>query len=327
MTWQKELAQGFKNPNELLRYLELSPEMMNISEAAHKAFKTLVPKNFVEKMVSGDPHDPLLRQVLPISDEMQELKDYIPDPLQESAEKQQRPLPGLLHKYSSRVLLTLTGGCAVNCRYCFRRHFDYQSNRIQKEELANIIDYIQSRPEIQEVILSGGDPLLLNDDLLKAIITAIENIPSIKILRFHTRMPIVLPSRITAEFAALLKNTRLHTVLVVHANHPNELDNTLGDRLALLRSAGTHLLNQSVLLKGVNDNVKTLCQLSYGLLDMGILPYYLHLLDKVQGAAHFDIEEKEALTLHQAMREQLPGYLLPKLVREVPGELSKMPVF
>lgn len=326
MTWQKELAQGFKNPYELLRYLDLSPEKVNLSESAHKAFKTLVPRCFAEKIKPGDPHDPLLRQVLPISEEMQEFFDYIPDPLKESADKQHRPLPGLLHKYSSRVLLTVTGGCAVNCRYCFRRHFDYESNRIRKNELANIVDYIQSRPEIHEVILSGGDPLLLNDDLLKDIITAIENIPTVQILRFHTRMPIVLPSRITPEFVALLKNTRLHTICVVHSNHPNELDKALREHLLLLRSSGTHLLNQSVLLKDVNDNVKTLCSLSYRLLDMGILPYYLHMLDKVQGAAHFDIEEKQALALHQGMREQLPGYLLPKLVREVPGELSKMPV-
>ena len=327
MTWQKELAQGFKNPEELLRYLELSPQIINSSAAAHQTFKTLGPKSFVEKMMKGDPNDPLLRQVLPVSDEMQASLGYTPDPLQEGAEKQHRPLPGLLHKYSSRVLLTLTSGCAVNCRYCFRRHFDYQANRIRDEELANIVEYIKARPDIHEVILSGGDPLLLNDDLLKDTISAIETISTVKILRFHTRMPIVLPSRITSELATLLKNTRLHTTMVLHANHPNELDDTLRNRLSLLRSAGTHLLNQSVLLKGVNNNVETLCQLSYRLLDMGVLPYYLHLLDKVQGAAHFDIEEKLALALHENMRKQLPGYLLPKLVREIPGELSKMPVF
>ncbi len=327
MSWQKELAQGFNNPQELLDYVGLSPSAVNISEAAHKAFKTHVPRAFAEKIVKGDPNDPLLRQVLPISDEMEKFLDYVPDPLQEGTEKQHRPLPGLLHKYSSRVLLTVTGGCAVNCRYCFRRHFDYSANRIRKEELSNIVEYIQSRPEIREVILSGGDPLLLNDDLLTDIVTAIEKIPSVEILRFHTRMPIVLPSRITAEFVTLLKDTRLHTICVVHSNHPNELDNVLRDNLSSLRAAGTHLLNQSVLLKDVNDKVDTLCDLSYRLLDMGILPYYLHLLDKVQGAAHFDIEEKTAVALHQSMRERLPGYLLPKLVREIPGELSKMPVF
>jgi EF-P beta-lysylation protein EpmB len=323
MSWQKKLAQGFKNPEELLQYLELSPESVKLSQEAHQAFKTQVPRGFAAKMKLGDPHDPLLKQVLPISDEMQLNVNYVLDPLQEN----RPPLPGLLHKYTSRVLLTVTGGCAVNCRYCFRRHFDYQANHIRSKELDNIIQYIEKQPNIQEVILSGGDPLLLKDDLLKDIIHAIETIPSVKILRFHTRTPIVLPERITTEFVDLLKNTRLHCVIVLHSNHPNELDSQLQTHLMPLRMAGVHLLNQSVLLKGVNDDIHALCTLSYRLLDMGVLPYYLHLLDKVQGAAHFDIPEADAIALHQAMREQLPGYLLPRLVREVPSALSKIPVF
>lgn len=326
MSWQKELAQGFKDPHELLTYLGLEPEALHLSEAAHKAFKTRVPRSFAAKMMHAQPNDPLLRQVLPISDEILNSPGYFNDPLHEGTEKNQRPLPGLLHKYSSRVLLTVTGGCAINCRYCFRRHFDYQANRLGDDELSAILNYIQSQKGIKEVILSGGDPLLLNDDLLENIIEQIASISSIEILRIHTRMPIVLPQRITPELVLLLKKTRLHTVCVVHCNHPNELDKTIYNSLLPLRHAGTHLLNQSVLLKGVNDNAETLCKLSYRLLDMGILPYYLHLLDKVQGTAHFDMEEAHALALHQAMREQLPGYLLPRLVREIPGELSKMPV-
>ncbi len=327
MSWQKELAQGFKNPDELLDYLALSPDVMGLSKAAHQAFPMRVPRSFAAKMIKGKSDDPLLYQVLPISDEILSTPGYLYDPLQESNQANHRPLPGLLHKYASRVLLTATGVCAINCRYCFRRHFEYSANRLGNKELAAIIDYIQSDKTIREVILSGGDPLLLNDQLLKNIITQIEAIPSVEILRFHTRVPIVLPQRITPEFISLLKNTRLHTICVVHCNHPNELDEQTRAYLLPLREAGTHLLNQSVLLKNVNDDIDTLCRLSYKLLETGILPYYLHLLDKVQGAAHFDVEEQKAIELHQEMREQLPGYLLPRLVREVPGELSKVPVF
>lgn len=322
-SWQTQLASGFKDPYALLSYLGLSPDSVQLSDVAHQAFKTRVPRDFAAKMAYGDPSDPLLMQVLPIADEMREMMGYTQDPLQELAAN---PVHGLLHKYTSRVLLTLTGGCAINCRYCFRRHFDYTHNTPGRPGLDAMLTYIAAHPEIKEVILSGGDPLLVADDMLKIIVDRIATIDSVEILRIHTRMPIVLPARVTPALVALLRDTRLKTVCVVHCNHPNELDDTIRVSVDLLRSAGTHVLNQSVLLKGINDTVDILCALSYRLLKTGIMPYYLHLLDKVQGAAHFDRDEQYACRLHESMRKLLPGYLLPRLVKEVPGERSKMPV-
>ena len=324
LSWQKQLAAGFQNPYELLAYLGIDPHSMDVSDAAHQSFKTRVPEAFAAKMVYGDREDPLLRQVLPLSNETIEVAGYVNDPLHEA---EANPVHGLLHKYPSRVLLTLTGGCAVNCRYCFRRHFDYQTNTTGRDGLTAMLAYIRSKKEIKEVILSGGDPLLVSDNVLETIVEGIEELRSVEILRIHTRMPIVLPARVTPGLLNLLKKTSLKTVCVVHCNHPNEIDNSVRQCLLAMRDAGTHVLNQSVLLKGVNDDPETLCQLSYALLNAGVLPYYLHVLDKVQGAAHFDLNDKEALAIHHAMRKKLPGYLLPRLVREVAGELSKMPIY
>lgn len=320
LSWQEQLASGFKNIDELLAYVGLSSEKVPVSFEAHRDFKTHVPRSFANKIIRNNPEDPLLKQVLPILDEMNEVSGYIKDPL---FEKTANPIPGLLHKYSSRVLLTATSGCAINCRYCFRRHFDYTHNRLGYDEFETMLDYIRAHQEITEVILSGGDPLLLQDNKLAEMIEKIAKIASVKILRIHTRMPIVLPARVTPEFISLLQKTRLQTVCVVHCNHPNELDAEVKERMLALRKAGTHVLNQSVLLKGVNDDVEILCKLSYCLLESGIMPYYLHVLDKVKGTAHFDIPEENALKIYRAMRENLPGYLLPRLVREIPGELSK----
>lgn len=323
LSWQEQLVNGFKNPHELLVYLQLSPASVNLSELAHQAFKTRVPRAFATRMGPGNIHDPLLKQVLPIADEMQEISGYFIDPLQE---KEHNPVPGLLHKYAHRVLLTLTAGCAINCRYCFRRHFDYQNNTPGRPGLPAMLEYIRSQKDIKEVIFSGGDPLLVSDDILETTIQQIAEIESVEILRIHTRMPIVLPDRVTCKLLEILQKTRLEVVCVVHCNHPNELDDSVRIKITELRDANIHVLNQSVLLKGVNDSVETLCQLSHGLFKAGILPYYLHVLDKVQGAAHFDIDEQNALNIHENMRKSLPGYLLPRLVREIPGELSKMPV-
>lgn len=324
ISWQEELANGFKNPQELLDYLGLDAASVNLSEAAHQAFNTRVPRGFAAKMRAGDINDPLLMQVLPISNEMLDIPGYSKDPLLEIGEN--NPIEGLLHKYPSRVLLTLTRGCAVHCRYCFRRHFDYQNNTPGKSGLPAMLDYIRANPAIKEVILSGGDPLLLPDDSLKIIIEQIAALDSVEILRIHTRMPIVLPSRMTTGLIKILQETRLQTLCVVHCNHPNELDNVIENQMRALAQSGTMVLNQSVLLKGINDDADILCALSYKLLKTGILPYYLHVLDKIAGAAHFDLEEKIACDLHETMRKSLPGYLLPRLVREVPGELSKMSV-
>lgn len=324
ISWQEDLANGFKNPQELLHYLGLDAALAYSSDAAHQTFNTRVPRGFAKKMRKGDIHDPLLMQVLPISDEMLDVPGYSEDPLWEAGDN--NPIEGLLHKYPSRVLLTLTRGCAVHCRYCFRRHFDYQNNTPGKSGLPAMLDYIRANPAIKEVILSGGDPLLLSDDSLKNIIEQMADINTLEILRIHTRMPIVLPSRVTSDLITILQETRLQTICVVHCNHPNELDVIIAERMRALSQSGTMILNQSVLLKGVNDDADVLCALSYKLLKTHILPYYLHILDKVAGAAHFDLDEKIACGLHNTMRKNLPGYLLPCLVREVPGELSKIAI-
>ncbi|WP_415225013.1 EF-P beta-lysylation protein EpmB [Psychromonas sp.] len=318
-TWQKELANAAKNPLQLLKLLDISPESLPLSSLARKQFPMLVPLPFVKKMKKGDINDPLLKQVLPISDEEVESSGYSLDPLQEH----NSALPGLLHKYKSRVLLILKSGCAVNCRYCFRRHFPYQDNNINKKQLQEIITYLQEHPEVNEVILSGGDPLMSKDDFLQYIINQLELLPQLTRLRIHSRLPVVIPARITEQLCAMLKQSRFKVVFVLHINHANEIDNPFTEAMSKLHQAGIQLLNQSVLLKGVNDNSQALIELSEALFSADILPYYLFLLDKVQGAQHFDIEEKTAQLLVKEMSEALPGYLLPKLSREIAGQKRK----
>ncbi|WP_435236425.1 EF-P beta-lysylation protein EpmB [Psychromonas sp. PT13] len=317
--WQKELANALKNPLELLQKLEISPENVPLSDKARKSFPMLVPIPFVQKMKKGDINDPLLKQVLPINDEELVSDGYNLDPLQEH----DSAIPGLLHKYTSRVLLILKSGCAVNCRYCFRRHFPYQDNNINKQQLQKVITYIQAHPEINEVILSGGDPLMSKDYFLEYVVNSLEQLPQLTRLRIHSRLPVVIPSRITNTLCDILKNSRFNVVFVFHINHGNEIDPAFCDAAAKLKLAGVQLLNQSVLLKGVNDNSKTLINLSENLFSAGILPYYLFLLDKVQGAQHFDLPERHAQQLIKEMNQGLPGYLVPKLSREIAGEKSK----
>jgi len=318
-TWQKELANAFKNPLSLLQKLDISPEIAPLSEKARKNFPMLVPLPFVNKMRKGDIHDPLLKQVLPINDEELISDGYNLDPLQEH----DSAIPGLLHKYKSRVLLILKSGCAVNCRYCFRRHFPYQDNNINKQQLQQVLTYIQSHPEINEVILSGGDPLMSKDNFIGYVVNRLETLPQLTRLRIHSRLPVVIPSRITDQLCHILQSSRFHVVFVFHINHGNEIDLMFKNAVAKLKQADVHLLNQSVLLKGVNDNSQTLVELSEKLFSAEILPYYLFLLDKVQGAQHFDLEEKNAQHLIKEMNYHLPGYLVPKLSREIAGEKSK----
>jgi len=318
-TWQKELANAVKNPLQLLQLLDISPQSLPLSSLARKDFPMLVPLPFIKKMKKGDIHDPLLQQVLPVSNEEIESLGYSLDPLQEH----NSALPGLLHKYRSRVLLILKSGCAVNCRYCFRRHFPYQENNINKKQLQEIITYIEAHPEVNEVILSGGDPLMSKDDFLQFVLNQLASLPQLTRVRFHTRLPVVIPSRITEQLCALLKESRLKVVFVLHINHANEIDEPFTQAMLKLHQAGIQLLNQSVLLKGVNDNSKALIALSEALFSANILPYYLFLLDKVQGAQHFDVEEQTAQLLVKEMSEALPGYLLPKLSREVAGQKRK----
>jgi len=318
-TWQKELANALKNPQQLLQLLEISPESLSLSAKARKNFPMLVPLPFVKKMKKGDIHDPLLKQILPICDEELLSEGYSLDPLHEH----NSALPGLLHKYKSRVLLILKSGCAVNCRYCFRRHFPYQNNNINKQQLQEIVTYIKAHPEVNEVILSGGDPLMSKDDFLEHVVNTLELLPQLTRLRIHSRLPVVLPSRITRKLCTILEKSRLKVLLVLHINHANEIDEAFKEASAKLHRAGVQLLNQSVLLKGVNDNSQALIALSETLFEAHILPYYLFLLDKVQGAQHFDLPEKTAQLLVKEMSLALPGYLVPKLSREIAGQKSK----
>ncbi len=322
INWQKELAQVFTSPEQLLEYLELDPGPWQAGLAARRLFPMRVPRPFADKMEKGNPHDPLLRQVLPLAEEFLQVPGFVKDPLAEH----DSALPGLLHKYRSRVLLIVRGGCAVNCRYCFRRHFPYDDNSPDKAGRERALDYIAAHPEINEVILSGGDPLMAKDEHLDTLITGLEAIPHLKRLRIHTRLPVVIPSRLTDGLLQRLRISRLQTVMVLHVNHANEVDDTLASTLLDWRGAGITLLNQGVLLAGVNDDADTLSRLSERLFEAGVLPYYLYLLDKVEGAAHFNVEEQQARQLMAQLLTRLPGFLVPKLVREIGGETSKTPV-
>jgi EF-P beta-lysylation protein EpmB len=271
-------------------------------------------------MRQGDPADPLLRQVLPLAEECQAVEGFGLDPVGDLAAHK---APGVLHKYQGRVLLTATGACAIHCRYCFRRHFPYAEANASAEHWREAVNYVTARPDVQEVILSGGDPLTLSDRRLAEFVRTIEDIPHVERLRLHTRLPVVLPERVTQELCAWLSGTRLKTVVVIHANHAQELDATTRAACARIADSGATLLNQSVLLRGVNDSVAALAQLSEGLFAAGVLPYYLHLLDRVQGAAHFDVSECVARQLMAGLNARLPGYLVPRLVREQPGAPGK----
>lgn len=319
-SWQDALSDLITDPKELLNLLELDPALLSAANAAARVFPLKVPRGFVANMQKGNPHDPLLKQVLPLGAELNHVSGYDLDPLQEIT---MNPIPGLLHKYHGRVLVTLTSACAVHCRYCFRRHFPYQENNPGTSGWEKIFSYIRADQRISEVILSGGDPLAVSDKLLKLFSDQLSLIPQVKRLRIHTRIPIVLPERITAELLEWLTQLKLNPVMVVHMNHPNEMSEAVKLALLQLRQAGITVLNQTVLLKGINDEPNTLCALSETLFAAGVLPYYLHVLDKIQGAAHFDMELDRARALHAAMTQSLPGYLVPRLVCEEPGELSK----
>jgi L-lysine 2,3-aminomutase len=318
--WQIALANVITDPKELGNLLNLDGNLIASAMRSHENFSLRVPRAFVARMEKGNPDDPLLKQILPLGNELLVEPGYTRDPLQEQNAKSSL---GLLHKYFGRVLIIVTGGCAVHCRYCFRRHFPYAENLLDERAWDNIIDYIAADSSINEVIYSGGDPLLAKDKMLAAITEKIANIPHVKIVRLHTRLPIVIPERIDDVLLAWLTGTRLRPVVVVHVNHPNEIDDAVQHSLNKLRAANVTVLNQAVLLKGVNDNAAVLIELSYKLFSAGVVPYYLHVLDKVQGTAHFAVPDLMAQQLLRQMMHSLPGYLVPKLVREEPGALSK----
>lgn len=304
-------------------------ELLNLPKTVIKQlycpdqFKVRVPVAYLKKIKQQDIDDPLLRQILPFFDEKNQVADYSTDPL---GEKKANITDGLLHKYHSRVLIILTSACAIHCRYCFRQHFDYQSNHPKAEQWQVIGQYISNHPDVNEVILSGGDPLSLNNRRLFAVIEHIEQLTQITTLRLHSRHAIVLAQRFDDELIQRLSNSRLNIVLVTHANHANEIDALVISKMQTLRQQGITLLNQSVLLKGINDDIDTLKALSEKLFQAHILPYYLHLLDKVAGAAHFYICEKRAIELYWQLLAALPGYLVPKLVKEEAGQPFKTPI-
>lgn len=323
--WQSQMSDLITSPAELLNVLELSADdLLSGALLASEQFKLRVPRAFVGKMQVGNAFDPLLLQVLPHHLELEEHQNFVTDPL---GEEQANQLPGVLHKYKSRFLLTLTGACAVHCRYCFRRHFPYQENLPKNEDWLKIKNYLETHPEINEVILSGGDPLTLSNRKLALWIERLASLNQIKILRIHSRVPIVIPERIDEELVSLLKNSRLRVILVVHSNHPAELDDLTCSKLSQLAKHNILVLNQAVLLKGVNDSAQILVELSQRLFEAQILPYYLHVLDKVKGAHHFDLGTEKINEIYTEVLASLPGYLVPKLVREIAGENNKTPLF
>ncbi len=321
--WQTELAQAVRDPVELLRILELDPALADAANKAGRQIPLRVPRAFIARMRKGDPGDPLLRQVLPLAAELESHAGFSSDPVGDLAS---RVAPGVLHKYQGRVLLITTGVCGVHCRYCFRRHFPYADENARQQNWRQALAYLQADTSVREVILSGGDPLSLGDEALAALVSELEQIPHLTRLRLHTRQPVVLPSRVDDSLLDWLTSCKLQKVMVLHVNHARELDAQVTAALTRLRASGTVLLNQSVLLHCVNDSVEALAELSQALFAAHVLPYYLNLLDPVQGAAHFEVPETQALMLINGLRERLPGYLVPRLVREVPGAPSKMPL-
>lgn len=319
--WQQALSQAVTNPKQLLQALQLDSSLMNeqVLEASNQ-FRTFVTESFLNRMGKGDPNDPLFKQVWADPLELLEQAGFETDPLDE---KSANPVPGLLHKYHGRVLIITNSHCAINCRFCFRRSFPYSDNHFSSKHRQAIFDYLKSDPSIEEVILSGGDPLLLNNARLTELLALFESVGHIKRLRIHSRIPIVLPSRITQGLINCLKRSPLQKIMVIHSNHPQEFNEEVSDAMQMLHQAFPRVLNQSVLLKGINDNAETLISLQNILFEHQIQSYYLHTLDKVKGTGHFDLPLEQALSLYQELQARLPGYMLPRLVTETAGKSEK----
>jgi len=319
--WRRELAEAFREPEALCRFLGLDPGLAAEAAASTGGFPFLVPRAFAARMRPGDPADPLLAQVLPRRGETAIVPGYSADPLDE---RRFVAAPALVQKYAGRALVLVTGGCAVNCRYCFRREFPYAEAGAHRRGVAEALAAVAADESLTEVILSGGDPLLADDDELAAIVERLDAVPHLRRLRIHTRLPVVLPSRVDDALAAVLARSRLARVVVIHANHAAELDDEVAAAVGRLAGAPAIVLNQAVLLRGVNDSLEALVELSQRLVEIGVVPTYLHLLDRVRGAAQFDVPEAEARALHAGLRASLPGYAVPRLAREIPGEPAKV---
>ena len=321
--WQQLMAKSITRPIDLLQRLQLPLTLLPAAEAAAALFPLRVPPPYLQRIRPGDINDPLLRQVLPLGAEQASPPGFSTDPV---GDLDAEVSPGLLHKYHGRILMITTGACAVHCRYCFRRHFPYGGEHTGRRAWSEALTVIRGDSSISEIILSGGDPLSLADTRLAELVEQLQAIPHLKRLRLHTRTPVVLPQRVDGELCHWIAATSLKVVVVIHANHAQELGAEVNDALRRLANTGATLLNQSVLLRGVNDNAKTLTELSNTLFDTGVLPYYLHLLDPVIGASHFTVDRHTATKLHRQMAAQLPGYLLPRLVFEAPGAANKLAV-
>ncbi len=321
--WHRSLADAIREPDELLRRLELPQSYVEPARRAAGLFPLMVPHSFLARIKHGDPSDPLLRQVLPLHEEFDHVEGFVADAV---GDAQSHTAPGMLQKYAGRALLIATGSCAVHCRYCFRRNYPYGDEPRHLDDWEPAFQAIEQDNSLREILLSGGDPLMLTDERLATICQRLESIPHLTRLRIHSRLPIVLPDRITPELIAILINNRLTPILVVHANHANELADDCADALRTLVRSGITVLNQSVLLRGVNDSVSALHELSERLVDLGVLPYYLHQLDRVAGAAHFEVSENVGRELIRQLRQRLPGYAVPQYVREIPGEPHKTPL-
>jgi EF-P beta-lysylation protein EpmB len=319
--WQQALANAIRDPAVLLEKLALPSTLLPAAKTAARQFPLRVPLSYLQRIECGNPSDPLLRQVLPIEAETTEQHTGVLDPV---GDMQAMATPGLLHKYKGRALLVTTGACAIHCRYCFRRHFPYNESNPLAAHWPETLAYLQQDTTISEIILSGGDPLSLTDARLARLISDLERIEHLQTLRIHSRLPVVLPERVTQALCTTLNTTRFNTVMVLHSNHPNEIDSTFIQAASRLRQCGTILLNQSVLLRGVNDQVDTLVNLSRQLFAAGILPYYLHQFDPVHGAMHFALEEQQGRSLIRQLQQQLPGYLVPRYVKEIAGFESKI---
>ncbi len=321
--WQALWREAIRDPHELLRVLGLESIGERLGAQAHRDFPMRVPRGFVARMAHGDPHDPLLRQVLPLADEELRVTGFGVDAV---GDLDAREATGVLHKYHGRALLIATGSCAIHCRYCFRRHFPYAEQTAASGSWAHASATLAADPDLHEVILSGGDPLALSTAKLAQLTEQLREFGQLRRLRIHSRLPVVLPERVDDELLAWLGQLPWQCVLVIHANHANEIDAAVLDACVALRAAGVSVLNQSVLLKGVNDSATSLIALSERLFEAGVLPYYLHQLDRVHGAAHFEVDDRCALELHAHLSARLPGYLVPRLVREVAGAPAKLAV-
>lgn len=319
-SWQKGIRTAIRDPFELLELLNLSTDEYKKNLYLPDKFKLFVPLSYIAKMKKGDWNDPLLKQVLPTQEETKLVSGFNTDPVGDLGSEISS---GVLQKYQGRVLIITTGACAVHCRYCFRRHFPYAESSSDKKNWEKTLFMIKNNKSLKEVILSGGDPLMLSNNKLKKMCFELADISHIETIRFHTRLPLFIPERINPAFLSWSAKLPLQKVMVIHANHANELDEFVSGRLNALTKIGFTLLNQSVLLKGVNDNLGALADLSHKLFSMQVLPYYLHQLDRVQGAAHFEVEKDEAISLLDSLRNQLPGYLVPRLVAEISGKRSK----